>query len=99
MKQIAFTIEPFHIDNIKAAIMTIGVSGLTIYHVQTYAPRFERIDSFRGVQYLVDHEPELAVELVVDDFKVEQVVHAIRHATRGHRGCEGVIAILSIDET
>jgi nitrogen regulatory protein P-II 1 len=98
VKQIVFTIELFHIDNVKAAFVTIGVTGMTVYHVHTYAARFRRIESFRGSPYLVDHELELVVEVVVDDFKVEQVVHAIRHATRGRRGCHGVITILPVDE-
>jgi nitrogen regulatory protein P-II 1 len=98
MKKVIATIEVFHIDHVKEALITIGVSGMTVYHVNAYATRYERTESERGAPYIIDYIPELVVEVVVDDFKVEQVVHTIRQATRGRRGCDGVITILPVDE-
>ena len=97
MKQLAITLEPFHLEPVKSALIAIGVSGMTVHIVHEHSPRLERVDSFRGSQYTIDSMPAVIVEVVLDDFKVEQAVHAVRKATRSQE-CHGTISVAPVAE-
>ena len=98
MKKIEATLESFRLDKVKEALLAIGIPGLTVSTVTTHGRRLERTESFRGANYVVDYVPEIVIEVVVDDFKVGQVVHAIRAVARSGQTCEGTIRIVPIDE-
>ena len=87
MRRIEAIVKPFKLDEVKDALMAIGVHGMTIGEVKGFGRQKGHAELYRGAEYVVDFLPKVKIELLVDDTKTERVVGAIVDAARtGHIG-------------
>jgi len=77
MKQITAVIKPFKLDDVKAALKSAGVGGMTVSEVRGFGRQGGHTEVYRGAEYQVDLVPKVRLELVVDDADVSQVVEAL----------------------
>ncbi|ATB30996.1 P-II family nitrogen regulator [Melittangium boletus] len=101
MKKIEAIIKPFKLDDVKDALHEVGVHGLTAVEVKGFGRQKGHTELYKGAEYVVDFQPKVKVEVVVDDDLVEQVVEAIvRVARSGAEGKigDGKIFVLPVDE-
>ena len=98
MKKIEAVIKPFKLDDVKAALVELGVHGMTVTEVRGFGRQKGHTELYRGAEYVVDLLPKVKVELVVPDAMAEKVVGAIKDTAKtGHIG-DGKIFVLPIDE-
>ena len=82
MKKIEAVIKPHKLDDVKDALHTLGVSGMTAYEVKGFGRQKGHTEIYRGAEYTVDFVPKLKLEVVVDDDLAPKVEAAIVDAAR-----------------
>ena len=80
MKLITAIIKPFKLDEVKEALKTIGVTGMTVTEVRGFGRQGGHTETYRGAEYKIDFVPKVSIDVVVDDAVVGEVVDAISSA-------------------
>jgi nitrogen regulatory protein PII len=97
MKLITAVIKPFKLDDVKAALKAVGVTGLTVTEVRGFGRQGGHVETYRGAEYQIEFVPKVSIEIVVDDDLVDPVVEAVvRSAATGKIG-DGKIWVTSVD--
>jgi nitrogen regulatory protein PII len=91
MKLISAIIKPFKLDDVRAALSEIGVSGMTVTEVKGFGRQRGHTELYRGAEYVVDFVPKTRIEVAVQDALVDQVVEAIVGAARTGKVGDGKI--------
>lgn len=82
MKLITAVIKPFKLDEVKAALETFGVKGLTVSEASGYGRQKGHTEVYRGAEYKVDLVPKLRVEVLVDDDDADDIIDVIVKAAQ-----------------
>ena len=77
MKLISAIIKPFKLDDVRAALSELGVSGMTVTEVKGFGRQRGHTELYRGAEYVVDFVPKTRIEVAVKDSLVDQVIEAI----------------------
>ncbi len=97
MKLIVAVLKPFKLDEVKEALKTLGVQGMTLSEAQGFGRQRGHTEVYRGAEYEVDFVPKLKVEVLVDDSQVDEVVEAIvTNAVTGKIG-DGKVWVVPVD--
>ena len=97
MKLISAIIKPFKLDDVRAALSEIGVSGMTVTEVKGFGRQRGHTELYRGAEYVVDFVPKTRIEVAVRDALVDQVVEAIINAAKTGKVGEGKIFITDLE--
>ncbi|MEG8946347.1 P-II family nitrogen regulator [Rosettibacter firmus] len=98
MKKIEAIIRPFKLDEVKEALLEIGVHGMTITEVRGYGRQKGHKETYRGSEYQIEFVPKLKIEIVVDDSLLEKVVDAILNTAKTGQVGDGKIFISDITD-
>ncbi len=98
MKKIEAIIQPHKLEEVKQALIAIGVEGITIAEVRGHGRQKGHTEVYRGAEYKVDLLPKVKVEIFVPDARAEQAVSAISEAARSGKIGDGKIFVSSIEE-
>ena len=98
MKLIIAIIKPFKLDEVRIALSTLGVQGLTVTEVKGFGRQKGHTELYRGAEYAVDFLPKLRVEAAVADHLVDQCVDTIEQAARTGKIGDGKIFISSLEQ-
>ncbi len=82
MKKVEVIIKPFKLDDVKEALGSVGVQGMTVTEVKGFGRQKGHKEIYRGAEYLVDFLPKIKVEMVVRDELVEQIIEKVIAAAR-----------------
>jgi nitrogen regulatory protein PII len=97
MKLISAIIKPFKLDDVRAALSEIGVSGMTVTEVKGFGRQRGHTELYRGAEYVVDFVPKTRIEVAVKEALVEQVVEAIIGAAKTGKVGDGKIFITELE--
>ena len=98
MKLVVALIKPFKLDDVKQALTSVGVQGMTLTETQGFGRQRGHTEVYRGAEYVVDFVPKLKMELLVDDAQVDAVVDAVvRTAATGKIG-DGKVWVVPVEE-
>jgi len=97
MKRIEAVIKPFKLDDVKEALSSIGVQGMTVTEVKGFGRQKGHKEIYRGAEYLVDFLPKIKMEMVVPAGIVEQVVEKIISAARTGTIGDGKIFVTPVE--
>ncbi len=98
MKLITAVIKPHKLDEVKAALETFGVQGMTVSEASGYGRQKGHTEVYRGAEYTVDLVPKSRVEVLVDDTDVIEVVDVIVKAAATGRIGDGKVWTTPIDD-
>ena len=98
MKKIEAIIQPHKLDEVKAALIGIGVEGITICEVRGHGRQKGHTETYRGAEYNVDLLPKVKLDLFVKDSQAEQIIEVLSAAARSGKIGDGKIVVSSIDE-
>ncbi len=99
MKKIECIIKPFKLEDVKAAITDLGITGMTVSEVKGFGRQKGHTELYRGSEYQVEFLPKVKVELVVPAEKVEQVIAGILEGGRTGQIGDGKIFVFDALET
>jgi nitrogen regulatory protein PII len=98
MKKVEAIIKPFKLDEVKEALSSIGVQGLTVSEVKGFGRQKGHTELYRGAEYVVDFLPKVKLEIIVGDELTVQVVETIERAARTGRIGDGKIFVMPMEE-
>lgn len=97
MKLIEAIIKPFKLDEVKEALNSIGIEGITVCEVKGFGRQKGHTELYRGAEYVVDFIPKVKLEIAVADDLVAKVVETIETTARTGRIGDGKIFVLPLD--
>jgi nitrogen regulatory protein P-II 1 len=97
VKLITTVIKPFKLDDVKDALKSIGVQGMTVSEVKGFGRQGGHTETYRGSEYAIDFVPKMKLELVIDDAQIDQVVEAISKAASTGKIGDGKIWITDVN--
>jgi nitrogen regulatory protein P-II 1 len=98
MKLVTAVIKPFKLDDVKEALETFGVQGLTVSEVNGYGRQRGHTEVYRGAEYTVDFVPKVRLDVVVADDDAKDVVDVIvKAASTGQIG-DGKVWTTAVDD-
>jgi len=98
MKKIEAVIQPFKLDEVKDALIKIGVEGITVSEVRGHGRQKGHTEVYRGSEYKVDMLPKVKLEMVVRDALLNPVVEALTTAARTGKIGDGKIFVATVEE-
>lgn len=99
MKLITAIIKPFKLDDVRAALSDLGISGMTVTEVKGFGRQRGHTELYRGAEYVVDFVPKTRIEVGVRDDLVDQVIEAITTAAKTGKVGDGKIFVTDIERT
>ena len=99
MKLVMAIIKPFKLDDVREALGTVGVEGLTVSEAKGYGRQKGQTEVYRGAEYAVNFVPKVKLEIAVDDEMVDRVVEAVRDAANTGRIGDGKIFVLNVEHS
>jgi len=97
MKLITAIIKPFKLDEVRDALIAVGVHGMTITEVKGYGRQKGHTEIYRGAEYAVNFLPKIRVEVGVPTNRVDKVVDAIVSAAKTGQIGDGKIFVTPIE--
>ena len=98
MKKIEAVIEPYKLDEVKDALIKIGVEGITVSEVRGHGRQKGHTEGYRGAEYKVDLLPKIKLEMVVVAERVNQIIETLAAAARSGKIGDGKIFVSSMEE-
>ena len=96
MKLITAIVKPFKVDDVKDALKSAGVQGMTVTEVKGFGRQGGHTETYRGSEYAIDFVPKVKLELVVDDAHVDAVVDAIVAAANTGKIGDGKVWVTDV---
>ena len=97
MKLITAIIKPFKLDEVKNALESAGVVGMTITEVRGFGRQGGHTETYRGAEYQIDFVPKTKIEIVTDDAAVDRIVEVLAEAARSGKIGDGKVWVTPID--
>jgi nitrogen regulatory protein P-II 1 len=97
MKKVEVIIKPFKLDDVKEALSSVGVQGMTVTEVKGFGRQKGHKEIYRGAEYLVDFLPKIKIEMVVVSEMADQVIEKVVSAARTGTIGDGKICIIPVE--
>jgi nitrogen regulatory protein P-II 2 len=97
MKLITAIIKPFKLDDVREALTSLGVSGMSVTEMKGFGRQRGHTELYRGAEYTVDFVPKSRLEVAVRADMVDQAVDAIMSAARTGKVGDGKILISDVE--
>lgn len=98
MKKIEAIIKPFKLEEVKQALGTVGVQGITVIEAKGFGRQKGHTELYRGAEYVMDFVPKVKIEIVLPASQVEMVVDTILQTARTGRIGDGKIFISNMED-
>ena len=87
MKKVEAIIKPFKLDEVKEALLEVGIKWITVVEAKGFGRQKGHTELYRGAEYVVDFLPKVKIEVVMEDSMVERAIEAIQQSAGGvHSG-------------
>lgn len=97
MKKVECVIRPMKIDQVKEALIKIGVTGMTVTDVRGYGRQRGRTEKYRGNTYVVNLLPKVKVEFVLPDDRVDEAVEVVLESARTGEIGDGKVFVSTVE--
>jgi nitrogen regulatory protein P-II 1 len=97
MKLITAVVKPYRLDEVKNALLELGVQGLTVTEASGYGRQRGHTEVYRGAEYQIDLVPKVRIEVVVADADADAVLDAVVKAARTGKIGDGKVWALPVE--
>ena len=98
MKLVTAVIKPHKLDDVKTALQSAGVEGMTVTEVRGFGRQGGHTETYRGAEYRVDFLPKVRVETLVDDAVVDVIVETLVAAASSGKIGDGKIWVTEVSQ-
>ena len=98
MKKLDLIIRPHKLDEVKEALTSIGVQGMTVTEVKGFGRQKGKTEMYRGSEYSITFLPKVRLEVLIPDSMLEQTMKAASEAARTGRIGDGKIMVTDIQD-
>jgi nitrogen regulatory protein P-II 2 len=97
MKFVVAIIKPFKLDEVREALTSIGIHGMTVTEVKGYGRQKGHTEIYRGAEYEVNFLPKLRLEIAIASGQLDQVIEAIAATARTGQIGDGKIFVMPVE--
>ena len=97
MKQVTAIVKPFKLDDVKSALESFGVHGITVTEASGYGRQKGHTEVYRGAEYTVDLVPKVRIEVLVDDADADDVIEVVVKSAQTGRIGDGKVWSTPVD--
>ena len=97
MKLVTAIVQPHRLEPVRAALVGVGIDGMTVTEVRGYGRQKGHTEIYRGAEYTISFLPKIKLEVAVPDERVEDAVSAIRNAARTGKIGDGKIFVIDLE--
>jgi nitrogen regulatory protein P-II 1 len=97
MKLVTAVIKPHKWEEVREALETFGVAGMTVSEVSGYGRQKGHTEVYRGAEYDVALVPKIRVEIVVEDADADDVLGIIVKSAQTGRIGDGKVWVVPVD--
>ncbi len=97
MKKIEAIIKPFKLEDVKEALSSLGVEGMTVSEVKGFGRQKGHTEIYRGSEYTVDFLPKIKIEIVLSDSMVNSAVDAVIKAAKTGKIGDGKVFVSPVE--
>lgn len=97
MKLIIALIKPFRLEDVREALLGIGVRGMMVSEIKGFGAQSGHTEIYRGAEYTVNFVPKMRIELAVSDEMAEEVIATISNTARTGKIGDGKIFTLDLE--
>ena len=97
MKLVTAVIKPHKWEDVRAALETVGVTGMTVSEVSGYGRQKGHTEVYRGAEYDIALVPKVRIEIAADDADVEAITNAIVAAAATGRIGDGKVWVAPLE--
>jgi nitrogen regulatory protein P-II 1 len=98
VKKIEAIIQPFKLDEVKDALIAIGIDGITMSEVRGHGRQKGHTETYRGQEYDVDLLPKVKIEIVISAERSDEAVRTLTQAARTGKIGDGKIFVFDVAE-
>ncbi|ABF43445.1 nitrogen regulatory protein P-II [Candidatus Koribacter versatilis Ellin345] len=98
MTKLEAIIQPRKLDEVKDALVAIGIDGMTVSEVRGHGRQKGHTETYRGREYDVSFLPKIKIEVVIDDERVDEAVETILQSAASGQIGDGKIFLYKVDE-
>ena len=98
MKLVTAIIKPFKLQEVREALVSAGIEGLTITEVKGYGRQKGHTEMYRGAEYSVDTLPKIKLEILVSEEQLETATDTITKTAQTGKIGDGKIFVTSVDQ-
>jgi nitrogen regulatory protein P-II 1 len=98
MKKVEAIIKPFKLDEVKDALNSIGIHGMTVTEVKGFGRQKGHVEVYRGAEYEVNFIPKIKIEVVIPDSMIDKVISTIIDKAKTGNIGDGKIFIYSLED-
>jgi nitrogen regulatory protein P-II 1 len=98
MKKVEAIIKPFKLDEVKDALNSIGINGMTVTEVKGFGRQKGHVEVYRGTEYEVNFIPKIKIEVVIPDSIIDKVIATITDKAKTGNIGDGKIFIYSLED-
>ena len=96
MKLITAIIKPFKLDDVRKALVDLGIEGMTVTEVKGFGRQNGHTEVYRGAEYEVNLIPKIQIDLVVKDDLLDSATSAIVEAGKTDKVGDGKIFVSDV---
>lgn len=96
MKKLEAIIQPFKLEDVKEALKSIGIDGMTVTEVRGHGRQKGHTEIYRGQEYKVDLIAKIKLEIIVPDARVDEAIAALSNGARTGKIGDGKIFIYEV---
>ncbi|MCB1419108.1 MAG: P-II family nitrogen regulator [Notoacmeibacter sp.] len=98
MKIVMAIIKPFKLDEVREALTSVGIQGLTVTEVKGYGRQKGHTEIYRGAEYAVSFLPKLKIEVAVATDMVDKTIEVISSSAKTGQIGDGKIFVYAIEQ-
>ena len=98
MRLVTAVIKPFKFDDVKQALESFGVHGITVSEASGYGRQKGHTEVYRGAEYTVDLVPKIRLEVLVEDDDTDDVVDVIVKSAQTGKIGDGKVWSVPVDQ-
>jgi nitrogen regulatory protein P-II 1 len=98
MRLVTAVIKPFKFDDVKQALESFGVHGITVSEANGYGRQKGHTEVYRGAEYTVDLVPKIRLEVLVEDDDADDVVDVIVKSAQTGKIGDGKVWSVPVDQ-
>ncbi|HEY4343941.1 MAG TPA: P-II family nitrogen regulator [Parvibaculum sp.] len=98
MKLVMAIVKPFKLDEVREALTSLGIEGLTVTEVKGYGRQKGQTEIYRGAEYAVNFLPKIKIEVVVAAALVDKTIAAITAAAKTGNIGDGKVFVVPVEQ-
>ncbi len=97
MKLVTAVVKPYKLDDVKTAVESLGIQGMTITEVQGFGRQRGHAEVYRGAEYRIDFVPKVRIEVLAEDADALRVSEEIQAAARTGKIGDGKVWVTPVE--